>query len=194
MTGGEARGLQDEAEGRQHRIHEELAAILFRAARVVPVEELTEHFGVTAEVLGALVEELRRKLNPLGLEIAYVAGGYKLVTHPRVYHSLRSFFSEVRESGLTPQALEVLAIIAYRQPITRARIEGLRGVGSESTLHSLLARGLIKIRGRVNLPGRPFLYATTSRFLETFSLASLEDLPKRDLDFMEALTEQTESG
>jgi len=167
-------------------VYEELAAILFRAGRVVPAETLAEHFGITDEALSRVVEGIRQKLNPLGLEIAYAAGGYKLVTHPRVYHSLRTFFTEVRESGLSPQALEVLAIIAYRQPITRTQIEHLRGVGCESTLHSLLARGLIKIRGRANLPGRPFLYATTSRFLETFGLASLDDLPKKELDFPEA--------
>lgn len=175
----------------ERRVREEVAAILFRAGRVVPAEQLAEHFGVSTTTLSRAIEEIRGTLNPLGLEITYAAGGYKLVTHPLVYHSLRAFFTEVREAGLSPQALEVLAIIAYRQPVTRVQIESLRGVSSESTLHSLLARGLIKIKARADLPGRPFLYATTSRFLETFGLASLDDLPKKDLGSLEELSEQT---
>jgi len=178
---------QDAPVSEDERVHIEVTAILLRAGRVVPAEQLAQHFRVDAATLASTIEGLRKQLNPLGLEITYVAGGYKLVTHPSVYHSLRTFFTEVRESGLSPQSLEVLALIAYRQPVTRAEIEQVRGVGSESSLHSLLSRGLIKIRGRANLPGRPFLYATTDRFLETFGLASLDDLPKKDLGALEDL-------
>jgi segregation and condensation protein B len=161
---------------------DELVAILFRAGRVVPAEKLTRHFGRQAHELAVAAEEANRMLQPLGLQISFVASGYRLATRPEVYHSLREFFTELRESGLTPQAMEVLAIVAYRQPVTRTEVEEVRQVNSESPLRSLLQRRLIKVKGRSNHPGRPFLYATTGRFLEVFGLASLEDLPKIDLD------------
>ncbi|MCD6282195.1 SMC-Scp complex subunit ScpB [bacterium] len=160
----------------------EFVAILFRAGRVVPLDKLVEHFGCKAHELAVMAEETNRHLEPLGLQAGFVAGGYRLTTRPEVYHALREFFTELRESGISPQAMEVLAIVAYRQPVTRASVEEIRQVNSESPLRSLLQRRLIKVKGRSDLPGRPFLYVTTGRFLEVFGLSGLDDLPKIALD------------
>ena len=160
----------------------EFVAILFRAGRVVPADKLVGHFGCKAHELAVTAEEANQTLERLGLQASFVAGGYHLTTRPEVYHALREFFTELRESGLTPQAMEVLAIVAYRQPVTRASVEEVRQVNSESPLRSLLQLRLIKVKGRSDLPGRPFLYVTTGRFLELFGLSTLEDLPKIDLD------------
>jgi segregation and condensation protein B len=163
----------------------ELVAILFRAGRVVPAEKLAAHFAVAAHELSLLADEANATLAPLGLQITFAAGGYRLTTSADSYDAVRSFFTEMRDSGLSAQALEVLAIIAYRQPVTRTDVEQVRQVNSESPLHSLLQRRLIKVKGRSDLPGRPFVYATTDRFLEVFGLGSLEDLPKVELELPE---------
>ncbi|OGK11125.1 MAG: SMC-Scp complex subunit ScpB [Candidatus Riflebacteria bacterium RBG_13_59_9] len=159
----------------------ELVAVLFRAGRVVPAGKLAEHFNCKPHELALAADEANAALNSLGLQISFVAGGYRLTTHAEAYHGVREFFTEIRESALTQQALEVLAIVAYRQPVTRVEVEEIRQVNSESPLHSLLQRRLIKVKGRGEQAGRPFLYVTTGRFLEVFGMASLEDLPKIDL-------------
>ncbi len=161
----------------------ELVSLLYRGGDYISAERICEYFGVDAKVLREVVEELRQSLNPLGLEIVFSAGGYRLTTHPRVFHTIRSFFAELRETTLSHQALEVLAIIAYKQPITRAEIEEIRQVSSESVIKSLLAKRLIRVKGRAMAPGRPFLYVSTNHFLETFGLASLDELPR--LEFRE---------
>lgn len=167
----------------------ELVAVLFRAGRVVAADKLAQHFSWRPEELSLAVDEANRRLEPLGLLISFAAGGYRLTTMPEVYHTVRSFFTELRESGLTPQSMEVLAIIAYRQPVTRTDVEEIRQVNSESSIRSLLQRRLIKVRGRSNQPGRPFVYVTTNHFLETFGLSSLDDLPAMSFEPVPVETE-----
>jgi segregation and condensation protein B len=160
----------------------QLVAILFRAGRVVPAEKLAEHLSLAPHELSLLAEETGAQLAQLGLQITFAAGGYRLTTDADSYDAVRAFFTEMRDSGLSSQALEVLALVAYRQPVTRTDIEQVRQVNSESSLHSLLQRRLIKVKGRSDLPGRPFVYVTTDHFLEVFGLGSLDDLPKVDLE------------
>ncbi len=160
----------------------QLVAILFRAGRVVLAEKLAEHLSLAPHELSLLAEETSAQLAPFGLQITFAAGGYRLTTGADSYDAVREFFTEMRDSGLSSQALEVLALVAYRQPVTRTDIEQVRQVNSESTLHSLLQRRLVKVKGRSDLPGRPFEYVTTDRFLEVFGLGSLDDLPKVDLE------------
>jgi segregation and condensation protein B len=155
----------------------ELVAVLFRSGRVVAADKLAQHFGWRPDELSLAVDEANAKLEPVGLSVSFAAGGYRLTTKAEVYHAVRSFYTELRESGLTPQSMEVLAIIAYRQPVTRTEVEEIRQVNSESSIRSLLQRRLIKVRGRSDQPGRPFVYVTTNHFLETFGLSSLDDLP-----------------
>jgi segregation and condensation protein B len=116
---------------------------------------------------------------PGGLQIVEVAGGYQLVTRPELHEWVRKIFHERTTSKLSVQALETLAVIAYKQPVTAAEIAEIRGVSSSGgVLATLVERRLIKTVGRKQVVGRPFMYATTREFLERFGLNDISDLPK----------------
>jgi len=121
-----------------------------------------------------------------GLQCVEVAGGYQIVTRPELHEWVRRLFHERSAQRLTAQGLETLAVIAYKQPITALEIGEIRGVNTAGVLGTLLERHLIKIVGRKNVVGRPFLYATTKEFLIRFGLKDLGDLPKIE-DMAEAL-------
>ena len=124
--------------------------------------------------------------NRSGLQMVEVAGGYQIVTRPDLHEWVRRLFHERSSARLTVQGLETLAVIAYKQPITALEITEIRGVNTSGVLSTLLERHLIKIVGRKNVVGRPFLYATTKEFLIRFGLKDLHDLPKIE-DMAEAL-------
>ena len=118
---------------------------------------------------------------PGGLQIVEVAGGYQIVTRPELHEWVRKLFHERTTQKLSVQALETLAVIAYKQPITAPEIAEIRGVSSSGgVLQTLVERHLIKTVGRKQVIGRPFMYATTREFLERFGLNDLADLPKVD--------------
>jgi segregation and condensation protein B len=121
-----------------------------------------------------------------GLQFVDVAGGYQIVTRPELHEWVRRLFHERSTQKLTAQSLETLAVIAYRQPITALEITEIRGVNTSGVLSTLLDRHLIKIVGRKNVVGRPFLYSTTKEFLIRFGLKDLGDLPRIE-DMAEAL-------
>jgi segregation and condensation protein B len=124
--------------------------------------------------------------NRPGLQMVEVANGYQIVTRPDLHEWVRRLFHERSSAKLTVQGLETLAVIAYKQPITALEITEIRGVNTSGVLSTLLERHLIKIVGRKNVVGRPFLYATTKEFLIRFGLKDLHDLPKIE-DMAEAL-------
>ena len=135
----------------------------------------------------AAIEALKADYeNRPGLQMVEVAGGYQIVTRPDLHEWVRRLFHERSSSKLTVQGLETLAVIAYKQPITALEITEIRGVNTSGVLSTLLERHLIKIVGRKNVVGRPFLYATTKEFLIRFGLKDLHDLPKIE-DMAEAL-------
>ena len=135
----------------------------------------------------AAIEALRADYeNRPGLQMLEVAGGYQIVTRPDLNDWVRRLFHERSTQKLTVQALESLAVIAYKQPVTALEIGEIRGVNTAGVLSTLLERHLIKIVGRKNVVGRPFLYATTREFLIRFGLKDLNDLPKVE-DMAEAL-------
>ena len=121
-----------------------------------------------------------------GLQLVEVAGGYQIVTRPDLHEWVRRLFHERTTQRLSVQALETLAVIAYKQPITALEVAEIRGVNTAGVLSTLLDRHLIKIVGRKRVVGRPFLYATTKEFLIRFGLNDLSDLPKVE-DMVEAL-------
>ena len=121
-----------------------------------------------------------------GLQFVEVAGGYQIVTRPELHEWVRRLFHERSTQKLTVQGLETLAVIAYKQPVTALEIGEIRGVNTSGVLSTLLERHLIKIVGRKNVVGRPFLYSTTREFLIRFGLKDLNDLPKVE-DMAEAL-------
>ena len=126
----------------------------------------------TLRELAAQYEEQER-----GFRLVESGAGWKVVTTPDAAPWVRQLFPENRPARLSPSALETLAIVAYRQPITRADIEAVRGVNVDGVMQTLLERGVIRIAGRADVPGRPLLYGTTEFFLEHFGLRSLEELP-----------------
>ena len=125
--------------------------------------------------LEALQKDYQR---PGGLQMVAVAGGYQIVTRPELDEWVRRLFQEHTKHRLSAQALETLAVIAYRQPITGPEIVEIRRVNTSGVLGTLLAHRLIKVTGRKPVVGRPFLYATTREFLNRFGLRDLSDLPK----------------
>ena len=135
----------------------------------------------------AAIESLKADYeNRPGLQMVEVAGGYQIVTRPELNDWVRRLFHEQSASRLTVAGLETLAVIAYKQPITALEIGEIRGVNTSGVLSTLLERHLIKIAGRKNVVGRPFVYATTKEFLIRFGLKDLGDLPKIE-DMAEAL-------
>ncbi len=157
-------------------------AVLFVAPDPVPLDGLQELFakGDRDKVLPAL-ETVRQRYQAdatdRGVFLEEVAGGYRLVTRPELNDYLESFFQARVRSRLSMAALETLTIIAYRQPVTGPEIQELRGVHSGGVLKTLLDRGLIRVAGRKQVVGKPFLYRTTKEFLQHFGLASIVDLP-----------------
>ena len=140
----------------------------------------------TEDVRAALVALKQDYERPGGLQLVEVAGGYQIVTRSDLHEWVRRLFHERSTQKLTAQGLETLAVIAYKQPITSLEITEIRGVNTSGVLSTLLERHLIKIVGRKNVVGRPFLYATTKEFLIRFGLKDLNDLPKIE-DMAEAL-------
>ena len=126
----------------------------------------------TQEELAAILRDEKR-----GLTLIQVAGGYQLVTRPELHDELQWVHKTTTE--LSPMALEVLAIVAFRQPVTRADIEKIRGVSSERLVASLLQQGLIRDLGRKDTPGRPIIYGTSAYFLECIGMDSLSDLARQ---------------
>lgn len=135
--------------------------------------------AATAADISTALSSLQQDLadRRYGLKIVEVAAGYRLVNDPRCGPWLRRLLEKGKPSRLSPPALETLAIIAYRQPCTRAEIEAVRGVEVDQMVRNLLELQLIRMVGRSELPGRPWLLGTTQKFMEHFGLKSLEDLP-----------------
>ncbi len=158
-----------------------LEAILFVATEPVPREQLLGVFeeGERAEAEQALaaVVERHRAGEGRGISVEEVGGGFRLVTRPELHGWLRRFFEAGGGNKLSMAALETLAIVAYRQPITGPEIQDLRGVSPAGVLKTLLERRLVRITGRKEVVGKPFLYGTTREFLMHFGLKGLEDLP-----------------
>ena len=170
-----------------------LEAILFVSSEPVPRTKLLELFeeGEREQAAEALEAVLARysEGEGRGVLVEDVAGGVRLATRPEVVGWLRRFFDVSGGSKLSMAALETLAIIAYRQPITGPEIQELRGVSAAGVLKTLLERRLVRIVGRKEVVGKPFLYGTTREFLVHFGLNSLKDLPP-----LEELEESFGSG
>ena len=167
-------------------------ALLFSAQKPLSIRELTaaikgaedelspnEFARVTEAEIAAALEQLKIEYvqEQHAFEITEKADGWQLVTDPVFVRWVRQLFPTPKPARLTAPALETLAIIAYRQPITRADVEAVRGVNIDGVLQTLMERGLVKIAGRAEIPGRPLLYETTQLFLDHFGLRTLDELP-----------------
>lgn len=154
-----------------------LESLLFVADGPVPMTKLERTLGVDRQTLEEAIAILRQEYEDRGLRVQRLDGRVQMVTAPEAAAYVESFLGFGGESKLSPAALETLAIIAYRQPITRAGIEAIRGVNSDRVLASLQARELIAEVGRAETVGRPVLFGTTFTFLEYFGLNDLSELP-----------------
>jgi len=156
-------------------------ALLFASETPVEADRIQEVLDLpSARDARELVQELAARLDGQGraLQIIEVGGGFRLVTRPEVAPWLVKLARSRTRSRLSRSALETLAIVAYRQPVSRPDIDAVRGVNSEAVLDNLLDRRMLRIAGRKDSPGRPFLYETTRDFLVAFGLRDLADLPK----------------
>lgn len=138
--------------------------------------------GITTRDVNAALDEISRDFHrlELGIDLVEVAGGWRYQTQPGCGRWVRAFLKADKPARLSKSALETLAIIAYRQPIARSEIEGIRGVAVDHVVRALLEMHLIRAIGRSDLPGKPFLYGTTPLFLEHFGLKSLDELSELD--------------
>lgn len=200
-------------------IREILCALLFATREPLTPRQIVNVFKRTAETYEGVeasfieitvkevteaLEDLKAHLvdNKLGLEIVEIAGGYRLRNATTVGPWLRELLEKGKTAKLSKPALETLSIIAYRQPLQRSEIESIRGVAADSIVRNLLEMGLVKVVGRSELPGKPWLYGTTQAFLEHFGLNSLDDLPgmqemrrnlaQREMELEEQLEESEE--
>ncbi len=158
-----------------------LEAYMFLSEGPLKTKEIAEKLSVEEKDVIEAVGMLEREMDSdhRGIQIEKSAGGYFLVTKPHLYEILTKL-NPVKRRKLFKASLEVLAIIAYRQPISLPEITEIRGRDSSFPLSTLMERGLIKAIGRKKIPGRPFLYATTEKFLKLFGLNSLDELPPED--------------
>jgi segregation and condensation protein B len=178
-----------------------LESVLFLAREPMTSRKLSQYANLAD---GTESRTLTRRLNELydksgrAFRVERVAGGYQLLTRPRFATWIRRLEHVPRETRLSAPALETLAVVAYRQPVLRADIEAIRGVGCGEVLRQLMERNLVRIGGRSDELGRPYLYTTTKHFLRTFGLESLDGLPRvaairKDGEPQRALTSKDET-
>jgi segregation and condensation protein B len=154
-----------------------LESLLFVADEPVAVRRLATVVGITVAQAETALRELTEEYDQRGLRLQRKGPRVQMVTAPETADCVRAFLGLEKGGRLSPAALETLSIVAYRQPVTRAQIEAVRGVNSDSVLRTLINRGLIEETGRLGQAGRPIIYGTTFEFLQEFGLSSVEQLP-----------------
>lgn len=156
-----------------------MLAVLFAAGEPMSRERLASGLELDPETTGRLLDHLRDRLDERDapFQLLKLGGQYQLATRERFTPAIQRVLNERRNAPLTPAALEVLAAVAYNQPVTRAYVEQVRGVDSSGIVASLVEKGLLEEAGRLELPGRPIAYRTTAHFLRTFGLSALDELP-----------------
>lgn len=169
-----------------------LESMLFVAEEPVQVERLATALEAPVDAVHAALSALEQEYETRGIRIQRHGRRYQLVSAPEEAAAIRRFLGLGQTSKLSVAALETLAIVVYRQPITRAEIEAVRGVNSDSVLRTLVSRGMIEEKGRLEQVGRPILYGTSFLFLQQFGLLSLDQL--RPLDWREETAGSSRRG
>ena len=165
-----------------------LEALLCVAWEPAPVKRLAEALGLEPKFTQELLLELQEAYVGRGFQLVEIAGGWQFLTQPEAAPYIERLYKP-RAQQLSKAALETLAIVAYRQPVTRAEIDNIRQVKSDAMLAKLMEKTLVKEVGRLDAPGRPILYGTTQEFLAAFGLVSLQELPPlADIDENEEIS------
>lgn len=157
-----------------------IEALVFASDKPLSIQQIRDIIGdIDSRVIRRLINELMQQYSEsqTSFGITEIAGGFQFTTNPAYGRWLKRLYNIRQKDYLTGPSLETLAIIAYRQPVTKTDIENIRGVNIDGVINNLLQKGLIRITGRKEVVGRPFLYGTTSLFLQYFGLNSLQELP-----------------
>lgn len=169
-----------------------IEAVLFAAASPITSGQIAETLDLPVKEVEQVLEEIKRSFEGHGLAIQSYGGKYQMTTAAEMADDVEKFLGLELTTRLSRAAIETMAIIAYRQPITRPAIDAIRGVSSDGVMKSLLSRGLIQEVGRAEGPGRPILFSTTVDFLQHFGLNSLDQLPPYEVE--EDLESQPRNG
>ena len=157
-----------------------IESIIFVSSSPVTLKELNHYFKeYESKDLRKIMKELMEEFenSDRGFELVEISNGYQFRSKPEFAEEIINFNKEIKKFRLSKASLEVLAIVAYKQPITRVEIEQIRGVDCSGVINLLLDKRLLEIKGRKDVPGKPFLYGSTDEFLETFNLKNLKELP-----------------
>lgn len=167
-----------------------IEALLFASDKPLNLERIKNVVdNIETDQLRGILEELKAEYerSERGIRIIEIAGGFQIITAPNFAPFLKKLYKERHVEKLSKPALETLAIIAYKQPVTKLEVESLRSVNVDGVFYNLLDKNLIRVAGRKKAPGRPKVYSTTAQFLEYFGLKSLDELPKIE-NFQSALS------
>ena len=160
-----------------------IEALLFASGEPLSLQDLVNHLEEKSKLIEFIIEEMMEEYEASnrGIKIICIKGSYQLVTKAQNADYLQKLLKKNKRQSLSQASIESLAIVAYKQPITRIDIDEIRGVKSESAIQRLMEKELIKELGRLDVPGRPILYGTTEEFLKQFELKDLKELPSLDL-------------
>lgn len=173
--------MQEQDTIEQEKIKSAIESLIFISNKPLTIDELKSVFeGAEAGMLRLLIDNLKKEYEARnsGVRIVEIAGGFQMATSPENANTIKTFYKIKNTERLSGPSLETLAIISYKQPVTRVDIEAIRGVNVDGVVKSLLEKNLIRVVGRKEVIGRPFVYGTTRLFLDYFGLKSLDELPK----------------
>ena len=155
-----------------------IEALLFAWGDMIEISEISKYFDIEKSIVEDIIYELKNEYNDRGLRIQIIGKSVQLNSNPEYNKIISDFGVKQKKRNLSNAAMETLSIIAYLQPTTKSVIEQIRGVKSDGSVRTLLDRGLIKEAGNLNQPGRPIVYKTTDKFLKSFEIENLNDLPE----------------
>lgn len=160
-----------------------IESLLFASGEPLGLQDLASHLDEKSKLIEIIIQEMMEEYEAFnrGIKVICIKGSYQLVTKAQNADYIQKLLKKNKRQSLSQASIESLAIIAYKQPITRIDIDEIRGVKSESAIQRLVEKELIKEVGRLEVPGRPILYGTTEEFLRQFELKDLKDLPSLDL-------------
>ncbi len=179
---------------KKNTIKSAIEALLFASGEPLSLQDLVNHLEENSKFIEIIIQEMIEEYelsNSRGIKLIGIKGSYQLVTKSENSDYIQKLLKKNKRQSLSQASIESLAIIAYKQPITRIDIDEIRGVKSESAIQRLIEKDLIKEVGRLEVPGRPILYGTTDEFLRQFELKDLKELPSLDLFGQDDSTEES---